>query len=235
MLCSWKTAKGVVRDILERRDDVGGYIGYFGLDDWWLTVLSPEQREHIEKHYRPPGSSALSKPLTEGKAKPPFQTSASLLTAVAGQFRRRAEDRELAAQILTKAEERAQAENDMLGLHFVYQEMIRLHNRWRDTFSDALDAAFAACYKQTRIAEKVIEAWRQEYPTKPLPSHAGYEQMATMLAKQGNLYRAVDVCRQARHEGWPGNWDWRISDYMKQSGCPVTPISSTGITPLWVE
>ncbi len=179
--------------------------------------------------------SPASKPLTEGKAKPPFQSAASLLTAIAGQFRSKSKDRDLAGQILAKAEERAQAENDMLGLHFAYQEMIRLHNTWRDAFSDALDAAFAACYKQTRIAEKVIEAWRQEYPAKPLPTHAGYEQMATMLAKEGNYYRAVDVCRQARHEGWPGNWDWRISDYIKQSGTPVTRISATGITPIWTH
>jgi hypothetical protein len=221
-----------VKHILEHRAEVEGYIGYFGLDDWWLAALTAEQRDYIEKEYKPPTLSPGTKPLTEGSEKPPFTTAASLLTAVAGQLRNRPEDRALAVLILTKGEERAQTEGDVLGLHFVFQEMIRLHNTWRDKFPDALDAAFAACYKQTRIAENVIKAWRREYPMKPLPAHAGYEQMATMLVKEGNYNRAIDVCRQARYEGWPGNWDWRISHYAKESGSPVTPISSTGITPI---
>jgi len=44
------------------------------------------------------------------------------------------------------------------GLHFVYQETIRLQYKWRQTFPDALDLAFAACHKQVQYATQAAEA-----------------------------------------------------------------------------
>ena len=223
---------GFITHALGRQAEVQGDLGYFGLGHWWLHTFTLAQQEYIEAAYQPPDLPAASRPLTKGKRSSDAQTAACLLTAIATGLFKRPDDRGLACQILAKAEDRALAEGDMLGLHFTYQEMVRLHHTWREQFTDALDLAFAASYKQMRIAPQVAAAFHEAYPDKPLPPHIGYEMMAAILEKQGDYAQAIDLCKQARSQNWPGNWDWRIQRMTKKLGYPVTFISSAGITPI---
>lgn len=220
----------LLKRVLGRRPETQGDLEYFGLGQWWLSRFSEAEREYIEQAYRPAGSPAGSRPLTSGEVSSIAHTASGLLTALAGWFREKPEDRSIALRMLAKAEERALAENDILGHHFVYQEMIRLHYTWRDRFPDALDSAFAACYKQMTIAPEVAKAFHDKYPQEPLPTHAGYEQSAVILEKQGDYGRAIKLCKQAASQGWPGNWTWRIRRMTKKLGYPVTCISPAGMT-----
>jgi hypothetical protein len=226
-------ATGILERLCERYVKVEGELGYFGLGHWWLSALTRSQRAHVEEVFRAPGAASTARPLTRGQSQRTFRSAAGLLTALAGCLRNTPEDRTLAARILAKAEERAKAEDDTLGLHFAYQEMIRLHFKWRDRFVDALDLTFGACHKQIAIAPQAAEAFRRLTPEEDLPTHAGFQQLATLQEQQAAYAKAIELCKQARDQGWPGNWTWRIGCLAKKQserGPVITNMSRSGLT-----
>lgn len=229
------TAVNLISRLRNRRIVVEGELGYFGLGGWWLSAFTRAEQNHIEASYQPTGLPANAKLLTTGRGQSNFQRATGLLTALAAYLRDTPQDRNLASRVLAKAEERARAEDDIIGLHFAYHEMIRLHTKWRDHFFDALDLAFGACHKQIAIAAEVAQALRELRPDKPLPGHLGFKQMAAFLEKQGSYTNAIETCKEARDQGWAGNWTWRIGCLAKRReelGCGVTYISRSGVTPI---
>lgn len=229
------TAVDLISRLRNRRVVVEGELGYFGLGGWWLSAFTRAEQNHIEASYQSSGSPAGTRRLTKGRGQSSFHGAAGLLTALATHLRNTSDERELASRVLAKAEERAQTENDVIGLHLVYQEMIRLHTKWRDYFLDALDLAFGACHKQIVMAPAVAQAIREMRPDEPLPGHLGFQQMAVFLEKEGSYSKAIEMCKEARDQGWAGNWTWRIGSLAKkreEQGCGVTYISRSGITPI---
>ncbi|UCD49234.1 MAG: hypothetical protein JSW27_17085 [Phycisphaerales bacterium] len=212
-----------------------GELGYFGLASWWSTVFTADQRAHIEKEFQPAGLPPGSRPLTTGQKRLSFPSAATLLTAVAGSLRGNPKDRTLAAEMLHKAEQRAKTEDDRLGLHFTYQETIHLYCKWRDHFFDAPDLIFGACHKQIAMAPEVAQILHEQYPRNPLPIHAGFQMMVVLLEKEESYAKAIEVCKQARTQGWKGNWTWRIGCLAKklgQQGNPVQAMSPSGLGPV---
>jgi len=224
----------MLKRILDGRTEVAGQLGCFGLGAWWTAAFSAAERQHMQAVFAvddPRESNSLAR----GDRSSSFASAASLLSALADRLAARPEDRALACRVLAKAEERALAEEDVLGLFSTYHQMIRLHCRWKEQFSDALDLAFAACHKQIRLAPRATEAFRRKAPSSALPTHLGYLQAANMLEQQGAYLRAIEICRQAETEGWSGNWTWRIQRMAKKVGSgvyAVRPISSSGIGPV---
>lgn len=49
-----------------------------------------------------------------------------------------------------------------------------------------------------------------------LPSHHGFKQLAIILQKRGDLDDALAVCREAKAQGWNGDWDKRIARLLNQ-------------------
>jgi len=137
--------------------------------------------EHV---FQPPDLPANSRPLTTGRKRLNFRSAAGLLTTLAGCLRNESDDRALAMRLLSKAEERAKAEDDVLAQHLVYQEMIRLHCRWRNHFPEALDLVFGACHKQIAIAPEAAQTFHEQRPQQALPMHAGFQMMAILLDKE---------------------------------------------------
>jgi len=220
---------GILRRIFGQHHQTAGDLGYFGLGTWWLSMFSNAERQHMETAFAPAGSRSL----TQGQEPSTFSTAAAFLVSLASHLSKKPEDRDLAARVLAKAEERALAENDIIGLHFVYQEMIRLQYKWRETFPDALDLAFAACHKQVQFAAQAAEALREAFPQKPLPAHFGFQRTASTLEKRKAYEQALEICRQAKRQGWAGNWTWRmqrITRKMHERGYPVVCVSSSGMS-----
>ncbi len=217
--------------ILDRcyTDKNGGELRYFGLSEWWSSTFAPAERERMEEAFRTPELPAGSRPLTRDRGLVSFATAAELLAALGERLSEKVGDRNLACRILAKAEERALAEGDVLGLHFTYHHMIRLHTRWRQRFADSLDLMFAACHKQIRLAPQAAQAFRQKSPSEPLPTHVGYLQAATVLEQQGAYAQGIELCRQAKAQGWAGNWIWRIQRLARNLPATVKPISSSGM------
>ena len=215
--------------------EVAGELGYFGLASWWSALFTEAERDHIETLFQPPGFSPSAQPLTTGHKRMDFRSAADLLTAVAGYLREEPEDRALAMRLLAKAEERAKAQEDTLALHLAYQEIIRLHCRWRDQFPDAVDLIYGACHKQITIATEVAMLFEKSRPGQGLPVHMGFQMMAVLLEQEGSFAQAIELCKQARFQGWSGNWTWRIGTLARklaQRGDPIRNISPSGLTPL---
>lgn len=224
---------GILAQVLNKQASAEGEIGYFGLGSWWMSAFSKSERDYIEEAFKPKGVPAGARPLTRDRGHLSVSSAAGLLSGLAGSLGKRLEDRQLALRILAKAEERGQAEDDVMGLYFTYQEMIRLHFRWIDKVADALDSTFVACHKQIALAPTVATLLRKRYPLKSLPVHLGYQQAASLLEKKGNYSRAIAVCKQAQAEGWSGNWTWRIGRMAKKMSHTPRGISSAGMTQIW--
>ena len=226
-------ATGILERLGAKPAKVEGELGYFGLGAWWLSAFTRSQRASIEGAFQAPGLPRNARPLTRGKRQLTFRSSAGLLTALAGCLRNAPEHRDVASCILAKAEERAKTEEDILGLHFAYQEMIRLHFKWRDQFPDAMDLIFGACHKQIAIAPQAAAAFHELYPEEDLPTHAGFQQLVTLQEAAAAYATAIELCKRARDQGWPGNWAWRIGCLAKkrdERGYSVTSLSPSGIT-----
>ena len=197
-----------------------------------MFEFSAAERDYMETVFRTSESPADSRPLTRDRGGTVFQTASGLLTMLADRLLERPQDRDLASKVLAKAEQRALAVDDILGLHFVYHQMIRLHNRWKDQFPDARDVAFAACHKQIRLAPQAAKAFRQKRPNEPLPVHLGYLLASTMLEKDEVYEAAMELCKQAKYEGWAGTWPSRIQQLNKklsESNQAVKSMSPSGM------
>lgn len=226
---------GIFTRILNRHTEISGDLGYFGLGSWWLSAFSASERQRMEAVFRSNELPSGARPLTRDRGLLGVQTAAELLILIAERLSERPEDRPLTCQVLTKAEERAASEKDLIGLHFTYHQTIRLHLRWKDQFRDASDLAFAASHKQMRLAPQAAEAFRKRYPDKSLPTHLGYLYAAGILEQQEAYAQAIEICKQAQAEGWNGNWPWRIQRmarrlYEQSPDCKF--ISSSGVGPV---
>ena len=114
----------IVDKILGRRLETTGELGYFGLTGWWTSSFSPVERAHMEAAFCASGLPAGAKPLTRDRGVVNFPTAPALLTVLGDRLSEKPEDRGLALRVLAQAEERALAEGDILGRHFVYHQMI---------------------------------------------------------------------------------------------------------------
>lgn len=217
-----KFSLGTLLNGITQRDNnkkIEGYIGYFGLVDWWLSEFTPEERSHIEDVYHPMGSDPDKKPLTQGVFDYTSATASSALSGAASWFLG-PNDRHIAKKLLEKAWELNRDSEtikikNILDAHFILSEMITVYYRDREDpamFTKAVDA----CRKQIALAPQAKKEFLKEYPTQALPSHRGYEQLIIILDKKGEAQEAIVLCNQAKEQGWDGDWDRRIERYEKK-------------------
>lgn len=109
---------------LKGKKRVRGSIGYFGLEDWWFSAFSTEERQYIQEKFQPLGASGDS--LTSGDISYTSETAVGLLQALAGRFSKE-EERPIAYKIIEKAEELSTAETRILDVHSLYEEKIKIY------------------------------------------------------------------------------------------------------------
>jgi hypothetical protein len=222
----------ILDKILGRRLEPTGELGYFGLTGWWLSSFSAAERYYLEAAFCTPGLPAGAKPLTRDRGLVSFPTAAALLTVLADRLSDKPQDRTLASRVLAQAEERAMAEGDILGRHFVYHQMIRLYTRWRNEFADAANLIFAACHKQIQLAPDAARTLREMHPDDQLPVHLGYLQASALLEQDEAYEPAIQLCKQAQAAGWSGNWPWyiqRMARKLDERNPELRSISSSGV------
>lgn len=61
------------------------------------------------------------------------------------------------------------------------------------------------------MAFAVRKAMFQEYPDRPLPGHPGYQRLAINYEREQRFDEALVACRNAKDQGWFGDWDKRIA------------------------
>lgn len=212
---SSQTEKCKYCNIVLSQKKIGGYIGLFDLTDWWLTEFSEEERKHMENAYHPMGHPPDENSLTEGSITSTSNTASNFLNGFSSWFTG-PEYRHLARKILQKAQElNKQADGgkiNVLDEHFVLSEMIPMYYRDREK-DGMLDKAIDACKKQISLAPQSKLAFLKEYPNQALPGHRGYEQLVIILDKQEKIEEAIALCKQAKEEGWSGDWNSRTERY----------------------
>lgn len=104
-----------------------------------------------------------------------------------------------------------QADNDgILDLHFAILTCITDHYRTRET-DDNYHKAIVGCKAQIKIQAEAAEQFLKEYPSQTLPSHTGYNQLVIILEKEKKFHEALELAKEAKANGWNGDWDKRIN------------------------
>ncbi len=222
---------------------IGGDIAYYGLTDWWLSSFTEEERSYIEKAFQPVSTGAggvqQESRLTTGQTLSTSQSATGFLWGLASWFDK-PDDRYIGLRILEHAEEtmgslselaleegegsldRNDKGTNILDAHFLYLGMIKIHYKQRDNIPGALEEAIQACEKQIAIAPQAARAFREEYRNSQqpnIPEHTGYKQLAIIRDKQSDYEAAIQLCEEAKAQGWAGDWDKRIARYRKKAGC----------------
>ncbi len=84
-----------------RRKKVGGWIEFYGLQDWWFSTFSAKERRHIDERFRPMNSSFHA--LTQGTVAS-SQPVTEFLNDLASWFRTK-QDASIAERIYSKMQE----------------------------------------------------------------------------------------------------------------------------------
>jgi len=192
--------------------EIEGEIGYFGLQEWWQSALTQEERNTILSIYKPLGFGENA--LINGKIYSTSQTVVGLLRGLSSWFKK-PEYRQICYKIIKKAEELASDKTPVLDLHFLYSSKIQIYYQNRDKDPFALSLAIEACKQQIGISEKAKRAFLKEFYG-PLPSHVGYSQLCIIMEKQKNYEEVIRLSRIAKEQGWNGDWDKRIEKCKKK-------------------
>lgn len=192
--------------LFSKNRKVNGLIGYFGLEDWWLSEFNDEERKHIVETFLPLGSSGQA--LESGEISYTSQTAVALLQNLSGWFSKE-KDRSIAYKLIEKAEELSKTEGSILDVHFLYGHKLSIYYKDRDS-PGGLEKAIESCKQQIAISKKAAKEFLKEYDGSPLPSHKGYQQLAIIFEKQGKYTEAINLCKQAAEQGWAGDWEKRV-------------------------
>lgn len=203
-------------NIFQKKKKIKGSLEYYDLVDWWSETFTDQEKRHIEDVFHPLGSDPNDRPLTQGDLSYSSQSASGLLSALAGWFNN-SKDRYLAKKIIEKAYELAKSENNVLDLHFVLSEMITIYYRERNDNSASLERSIEACEEQIEIAPDAAKAYMYEYQDEfGLPAHNGFKQLSIIYKKQGDFEKVVSLAKNAKEQGWAGDWDKRIAFAMKK-------------------
>ena len=190
-----------------RKKKQSGWIGAYDLGDWWNSNFSEEERGFITAKFKPMGQPESC--LIEGDYTGTSQSIIGFLSSLAGWFSTK-KNISFAYKILAKAESFLDDETDILDRHFLYSNSISLYYRSRE-HPDYYAKAIEACKSQISLSTEVSKIFHRLYQNQPLPSHAGYKQLAIVLEKGKRYQKAVDLCTEAQNEGWAGDWQKRIN------------------------
>lgn len=174
------------------------------LADWFDKEFTKEDRDHMEEVFQPLGGTIG---LKSGISRLTEKSALSYLTNLSGWFDN-PRDRGLAFKLINKAEEYVE-KGSTLDKHFFWSKKMGLYYKLRDTDSNALDVAIQSAKKQIDLAPKAAESFLKD-SFRELPSHAAYTQLAIILDKQKKYDEAIELVKQAKSQGWSGDWDKRI-------------------------
>jgi tetratricopeptide (TPR) repeat protein len=200
------------------KSEVGGIVGGNGLTDWWLDTFSEDERELICERNR---QALLPQPAHDTIAHgPPLKVVGSLARFVSGWAAvGKLDHRSIDYRLIAKAEELLGSVTDVISRHFIFMHQAKIYYRWRDVDDFALEKAIEACRQQISIANEAATVFLDE--SSPgglgfLPAHHGFKQLAIILEKDGNFEEALELCEQAKLQGWNGDWDARLTRLRKK-------------------
>ena len=127
------------------------------------------------------------------------------------------EDRHIAKRILAKGEE--VSVSNVLDLHYIYSQMVKVYYKDRDTTPTGLADAISVCEKQIALSVDAAQAFLSEYSDRKIPAipaHSGYTQLCIIREKEHEYEEAIRLATQAMEQGWMGDWEKRIARSQKR-------------------
>ena len=129
------------------KKQIDGEIGYFGLEEWWLSSFSDGERRYILGKYLPMGFSSTS--LVSGTISSTSQTVVGFLNGLASWFPKENE-RSLAYKIIEKAEGLIDDNTNILDIHFLFQTKIEIS--YKDREKNGYNKPIEACKQQINVS-----------------------------------------------------------------------------------
>ncbi len=164
---------------------VEGYIGYYGLEDWWQSAFTPDERALVQATLKPrlsgPGAT-----LTTGSVQSSSENVGQFLTVLAQWFGRK-DLAPIGVKILDKAKSSCKG---VLDKHLWLSSYIELRYAQRDADPTALDDVIRACEDMIALAPKASQAFKKAYLSPVPPSHRGYGQLITIYKARGDRAEA---------------------------------------------
>jgi len=189
-----------------------GVLGQFDLWEWWSDSFSDEEKRYILERYNPfPGYPQEKSVLTHGSIS--IAHPRSFLSRIALWFNN-VDGYSIALKFMNKAQEYPISDLSVLDYHFDCDERVMFYYRWRNEHEGALDSAIRACKEQIGIASDAAPACLEKFGM--IPRHGGYDQLAIIYEKQGQLEEAIAICEQGRAQGWANDFDKRLARLNKK-------------------
>lgn len=201
----------------DAQKSAGGYIGYYGLNDWWLSCFSEDERDYIVNTFESLVLGGGGRDyLIEGNIDSSNKSPSHFLYEIASFFYKK-EDRNIGFSFLEKAEELLDVNCDILDFHFLYSNKIKLYYKHREIEADALATAIEACKQQIAIAPEAKKAFLNSdlYKDTQLPAHVGFKQLAIIEEKRKNYKKAIEISKtalEARLVRWLGKKNWEMHE-----------------------
>jgi hypothetical protein len=99
--------------------------------------------------------------------------------------------------------------------YLICERRIAAVYRSRNDDPTAIERTKALCRVMIERSEEFLQLFADL--ELPLPEHKGFQQLAIILDKEGDVLGALEVSRQAEDEGWSGDWDKRIERYANKT------------------
>jgi len=199
------------------RKSPGGLIAYYGLESWWMTRWTGEERTYLARKWdtastlgAPPSPLCTGRP-PEGLGRVGADHPGRMISDL-GAMLLQADEFHLARKLFEDAERTLPAD-DWHNRHFLYNSAGHICYRRREDTPDGLALAIHYFSEQVAISEKARQPMIELFLT--LPGHRGFEQLAIIHAANGEYAEAIALCGRAREGGWMGDWDKRIERYRK--------------------
>jgi len=185
---------------------IAGYISYFGLQTWWLS-LPESDRNFILKTFTP--MSSVDAGLISGEIHYYSGSAVMYLTTMAEWF---VKTFHIAKLILEKAENLINNTTSVTDKNYFYSIAAEIYYKQyaRDPRSELLDKCISICEKSIEIAPE-IALLNKNKKLWPL-SHPGYETMLNIQYFLDNRTKVEQLVSKVKSEGWSGKWD-RFLDF----------------------
>ncbi|HCL57264.1 MAG TPA: hypothetical protein DHW82_09695 [Spirochaetia bacterium] len=194
---------------------IGGYIGYYHLEDWWNGLSKIEQ--DVILNSLPDDENSFS--LINRKC---FLSGDIILSYNVVQFLSSLKrcfnfnDQEIYREKLIQKIKSYPITNDnILDFHFLFSDLVEMYYKKRENVR-YFEKSIFYCHEQINISEFAKKGFKKAYPRSPIPSHKGYEQLAIILFKEKKYEDVIKICTQAKKQGWAGNWSDRIEKSEKK-------------------
>lgn len=187
-----------------------GYIAKHGLEGWWSSTFTAEERALMESRYAPMGGSATLLTGNAGGENPTDADTAKFLTGMASWFRT-TDLASIGVRVLDKARS---YQVDPVTEHFTLMAYVEVRYKQRGVDSAAVEDTVRACRRAIDIAPDVIEGFKEQHrrkedravelhaqmgmrvrrePFAGIPNTPIFKRLAAILRKQGLNREAAEV------------------------------------------